>query len=492
MEDEEDELEDKLEDPPECLPTSLTKLRTNSTKDGPEFVRHFFAKSRLHHIGTWRTTFQQKATEFQAKYKGPPVTRSAASSSDRVILHVDMDCFFVAVAIRGRPELEKVPVAVAHSEKAGSSEISSCNYLARAKGVGAGMFMQSAKELCPELVVLPYQFDAIERVSFQIYDIFFSHTPYVQAVSCDEAFLEFGSGTDGMKMAKMIRQEIFEQTGCPASVGVSFNVLLAKLSSKKAKPDGIYRIADTHDAEEFMQSLKISDLPGAGRKTGEKLETLGVEDVGQLVTKTKVELVQLLGKATGEMLYNFARGIDTRPLSMEANTMRKSVSAVVNFGIRFEKWEDATVFLMALGEELSHRLRSLNVRTKCLTLLIKKRAEGAPIEPSKFMGHGVCDNFSKSQVLSQPTDDEVAIGKVCIELLRQFNFPSEELRGVGVQATKLESEAPSSNKRSGQLFKAWLRDSTTKEQDESEGKSEDEPTRNDFAATSFSQINMAC
>ncbi|POM72821.1 DNA repair protein REV1, partial [Phytophthora palmivora] len=168
---------------------TTAKVRTNSTKDGPEFVRHFFAKSRLHHIGTWRTTFQQKAAEFQAKYKGGPVTRALVSSSDRVILHVDMDCFFVAVAIRDRPELEKVPVAVAHSGNAGSSEISSCNYLARAKGVRAGMFMQTAKELCPELVVLPYQFDAIQRVSFQIYDIFFSHTPYVQAVSCDEAFL---------------------------------------------------------------------------------------------------------------------------------------------------------------------------------------------------------------------------------------------------------------------------------------------------------------
>ncbi|KAG6954777.1 hypothetical protein JG687_00011600 [Phytophthora cactorum] len=272
-EEEEDEL-DVPEDPPASPPPQLTskkssnttlKLRTNSTRDGPEFVRHFFAKSRLHHIGTWRATFQQKAAEFQAKYKG--------------------------------------------------------------------MFMQTAKELCPELIVLPYQFDAIERVSFQIYDIFFSHTPYVQAVSCDEAFLEFGRGMNGMEKANTIRKKIFEQTGCSASVGVSFNVLLAKLSSKKAKPDGIFQIADSSQAEEFMLQLKIRDLPGAGHMT-----------------------------ASGEMLYNYARGIDLRPLSMESNMMRKSVSAVVNFGIRFEKWEDVTVFLMALGEELSHRLRNLKVK----------------------------------------------------------------------------------------------------------------------------------
>ncbi|OWZ24483.1 DNA repair protein [Phytophthora megakarya] len=507
-----EEDDSDLEDPPVSLLAEMnnaasSKLRTNSTKDGPEFVRHFFAKSRLHHIGTWRTTFQQKAAEFQAKYKGAPVTRAPVKSSDRVILHVDMDCFFVAVAVRGRNELEKVPVAVAHSGNAGSSEISSCNYMARAKGVGAGMFMQTAKELCPELVVLPYQFDAIERVSFQIYDIFFSHTPYVQAVSCDEAFLEFGKGTNGLEMAKSIRQEIFEQTGCPASVGVSFNVLLAKLSSKKAKPDGIYQIADPSQAEEFVLSLKIRDLPGVGYKTGVKFEALGVEDVCQLVLKSKGELVQALGKVAGEMLYNYARGIDTRRLSMASNMMRKSVSAVVNFGIRFENWEDATVFLIALGEELSHRLRNLKVQAKCLTLLIKKRAEGAPIEPSKFMGHGICDNFSKSQVLAQPTDDEVVIGKVCIELLRQMNFPSEELRGVGVQATKLVSDTPSANQRSGQLFKAWLQDSVQQsgngtlanqehesEPENDEMKTEDEQrpntNRREFAATTLSQIDM--
>ncbi|KAJ8524569.1 hypothetical protein ON010_g16548 [Phytophthora cinnamomi] len=475
-EDEEDEDgEDVPEEDPPALPpaSSTTKLWTNSTRDGPEFVRHFFAKSRLHHIGTWRATFQQKAAGFQAKYMGGPVARAPASSSDRVILHVDMDCFFVAVAVRGRPELQKVPVAVAHSGNAGSSEISSCSYLARAKGVGAGMFMQTAKELCPELVVLPYQFDAIQRVSFQIYDIFLrSHS-------------------------------IFQQTGCPASVGISFNVLLAKLCSKKAKPDGMYQIGDRSQAEEFMLSLKVSDLPGVGYKTGAKLDDLGIEEVGQVISMTKGELVRSLGKASGEMLYNYARGIDLRPLSVESNMMRKSVSAVVNFGIRFEKWEDAAIFLMALGEELSHRLRNLKVRTTCLTLLIKKRREGAPIEPSKFMGHGVCDNFSKSQVLSEATDDQNVIGTACVELLRQFNFPSEELRGVGVQATKLVSDAPSRNHKSGQLFKAWLKDSSgntaaqqksVNDQVDQETKSVEEPRpnteRRDFAGTTFSQINM--
>lgn len=431
-------------------------LRTNSTKDGPAFVRHFFAKSRLHHIGGWRQTFQQKAREFQAKYKGRALRRAPASSNDRVILHVDMDCFFVAVALRDRPDCQHLPIAVAHSENAGSSEVSSCNYLARAKGVRAGMFMHTAKQLCPELVVLPYQFEAIEKISCQIYDIFFSHTPYVQSMSCDEALLEFEASTDGVALAVRIRDEIFTQTQCSASVGISFNILLAKMASKRAKPDGIFQIRDLEQAEAFMSSRKITDLPGVGRRMTAQLEVLGLQDMPQVLSISKNDLVRHFGKTTGEMLYHFARGIDTRPLDVEANMMRKSVSAVINFGIRFETWEDSTEFLKALAEEMTKRLQSLKVKTKCLTLQIKKRQEGAPIEPSKFMGHGVCDSFSKSQVLANATDDTEVIARVSIELLRQFRFESKDLRGVGIQATKLTSTNAAASAKSGQLVRAWL------------------------------------
>lgn len=443
-----------------ALHGSTTETRSKSTRDGPEFVRHFFAKSRLHHIGNWRSTFQQKAADFLSIYKGPAIRRKPPTSSRRVILHVDMDCFFVAVAVRERPELQDVPVAVAHSGKSGgTSEISSCNYLARAKGIRAGMFMQAAKELCPDLVVLPYKFEEIEQVSFQIYTIFFSHTPYVQAMSCDEALLEFGSGTDGMAKAKLIREEIFAQSRCPASVGISYNILLAKLASKQAKPDGMFQIDSPEHAEPFLFSLAIRDLPGVGRRMSAKLAEMGLEDIQQLRSLFKGELVHNFGKTTGEMLFNFARGIDHRPLSIESNMMRKSVSAVVNFGVRFQNWDDATAFLMALAEELENRLQSLKVRTQCLTLLIKKRREGEPVEPWKYMGHGVCDNFSKSQVLAEPTDDDQAIGKVCIELLRQLHLPTSDLRGVGIQATKLVGESTATGgKKTRQLFKNWLSD----------------------------------
>ncbi|DBA00259.1 TPA: hypothetical protein N0F65_007903 [Lagenidium giganteum] len=432
-----------------ATPTSEQPKRTNSSRDGPAFVRHFFAKSRLHHIGTWKTTFQQHATAFRAKYKGPPIKRAKPTSNDRVILHVDMDCFFVAVAIRNLPEFQNVPVAVAHSENAGSSEISSCNYLARAKGVSAGMFMHRARVLCPELQVLPYKFEEIQQVSFQIYDIFFSHTPHVQAMSCDEAFLEFGAGTDGMAIAQQIRDSIFMQTKCTASVGISYNILLAKLATKQAKPNGMFKIGSPSDAEPFLLSLGVRDLPGVGRSKTAKLEEHGIQDILQLRGLTRHELCESLGQSAGDMVLNFARGIDTRQLSIEASMTRKSVSAVINFGIRFDTWEDAKTFLMALAEELSARLASLGVMTKNLTIQIKKRREGQPVEPTKYLGCGICDNFSSSWIFAEPTSDANVIGRTGIELLRRLHLPPPDIRGVGLQATKLVFDAgTASSKRS--------------------------------------------
>lgn len=472
--------------------------KTNSTRDGPaKFVRHFFAKSRLHHIGSWRTTFQQKAAEFQSVYKGERIRREPPTSSNRVILHIDMDCFFVAVAVRERPDLDGKAIAVAHSGNAGSSEVSSCNYLARDKGVRAGMFMQSAKQLCPELVVLPYNFSAIEKVSLQIYNIFFTHTPHVQAISCDEAFLEFSSSTNGFEKAKELREHIFSETRCAASVGVSFNLLLAKLASKKAKPDNIFKITTPDDAKAFMLSLKIRDLPGVGRHMGYKLEELGVESIQQLLPLSKTELQRHFGKSSSEMLYNYARGSDYRPLSTEANAMRKSVSTVVNFGIRFDTWPEVIEFMTALSEELGSRLRSLRLRTKCITILVKKRQEGQPIEPIKYMGHGICDNYSKSHIVANATDDPGIIGATCTEMLRQLRLPITDLRGMGIQASKLVSTAAvQTGSVSGMLIQKWLAEvpateTKTKGNDDEEtkGSSPRENRVSGFYDVSLSQID---
>mgnify|MGYP001155945527 CR=1 FL=1 len=116
-------------------------------------------------------------------------------SSLRCPPYVLQDCFFASVCTRDSPHLQSVPVAVAHSDTDGS-EISAANYAARAFGVRSGMWMKQARKLCPQLHVVPYQFQKFEEVSKQLYSILFSWSAQVQAVSCDEAFLDLSDAPD--------------------------------------------------------------------------------------------------------------------------------------------------------------------------------------------------------------------------------------------------------------------------------------------------------
>ncbi|PRQ48702.1 putative DNA-directed DNA polymerase [Rosa chinensis] len=102
------------------------------------------------------------------------------------------------------------------------------------------MFVRDAKALCPHLVILPYDFEAYEEVTNRFYDILHKHCRKVQAVSCDEAFLDvtYLEGVDMDMLASIIIQEIFETTGCIASAGIARNMLMARLTTRTAKPDG--------------------------------------------------------------------------------------------------------------------------------------------------------------------------------------------------------------------------------------------------------------
>lgn len=195
--------------------------------------------------------------------------RAPLNNSSRLIIHVDMDCYFASVPLLKRPDLQNRPVVISHSSAAGYSDVSACNYPARALGISNGMSMLRAKSLCPDLCVLPYDFDGYERVSQAIFRLFYSLPMLirVQPVSVDEAYLEFPSNLNGLAVAKYIREQIFEVTGgCPSSAGVSYNILLARLATKKAKPNGQYEIKEG-DVMKLLEHMKLSDMPTVGWST---------------------------------------------------------------------------------------------------------------------------------------------------------------------------------------------------------------------------------
>lgn len=431
------------------------RMRSSSVVN-PEFLQQYYRESRLHHLSTWKAELKaQLQAAAKEKTESQAGQKKRAWRARRYILHVDFDCFFAAVSTLKHPELNGKPVAIAHGTGTGS-EIASCNYVARSHGVKNGMWMKGALQACPELQVLPYDFPAYEDASHKFYSAVLAIDGVVQSVSIDEALLDITSscleagGTDGRgisegsvyreqlkadEIAQGLRDSVKATAGCAVSVGIGGNTLLAKIALRKAKPAGQFQLKP-EAVLDFIGNLTVQDLPGVGYSLGTKMEDLDVKFVKDIRDISREKLLSSLGPKTGARLYDYARGIDRTEVGNEI--LRKSVSAEVNWGIRFVSQAQAEDFVQSLCAELHRRLVENLVKGKQLTLKVMRRAADAPLEPVKHLGHGKCDVFNKSIILGISTNTKEVLGKETVSMLRGFNISPGDLRGLGVQMTKLE------------------------------------------------------
>ncbi|XP_072269443.1 DNA repair protein REV1 isoform X2 [Pyxicephalus adspersus] len=504
------------------LPTKAASPQLPKTADS-NFISDFYSHSRLHHIATWKCEFTEFVRDLQSQSNGifPGRERlkkmktgacgSGPPKCQNCIIHVDMDCFFVSVGIRHRPDLKGRPVAVtsnrgsakvpsreganhqlemeyyqnrilkSKTEKEQSAEsnvdcdlqngldqgsckrdnpipvqkndmdldtsqlslaeIASCSYEARQAGVRNGMMFGKAKQLCPDLQVVPYDFDAYKEVSMTLYRTLASYTHDIEAASCDEALVDITEIIAETKLtpdevASAIRAEIKEKTLCSASVGMGSNILLARMATRKAKPDGQYHLKPDQ-VDDFIRGQLVTSLPGVGRSMESKLASINVKTCGDLQNLSMSKLQKEFGPKTGQMLYRFCRGLDDRPIRREKE--RKSVSAEINYGIRFTQVSEAEAFLINLSEEIQKRLETAKMKGRKLTLKIMVRKAGAPIEPAKYGGHGICDNIARTATLEQATDNAKVIGNEVLKMFHSMKLNVSDMRGVGLQMHQLVS-----------------------------------------------------
>lgn len=244
----------------------------------------------------------------------------------RKIIHVDMDCFYAAVEVRDNPSLKGKAVAVGGRTKS-RGVLTTANYEARKFGVRSAMPTSRALRLCPDLVLVPPNFQKYREVSRIIREIFMEYTPLVEPLSLDEAYLDVTDCTlhsqSATLIAKEIRQRIFETTGLMASAGIAPNKFLAKVASDWRKPNGQFTIAP-HQVSEFVKDLKLSKIPGVGPKTYQKMEAKGYRTCLDLQKFEKTEMFQKFGK-WGLQLFHLVRGEDFR----EVKVSRKRTSLSV-------------------------------------------------------------------------------------------------------------------------------------------------------------------
>ncbi|XP_010538632.1 PREDICTED: DNA repair protein REV1 isoform X2 [Tarenaya hassleriana] len=435
--------------------TAVCSKRRHSTLEDPNFVENYFKSSRLHFIGTWRKRYRKRFHGSSDGLKSTDSGHNAVGSPKKTaFIHIDLDCFFVSVVIKNCPELQDKPVAVCHSDNPkGTAEISSANYPARAYGVKAGMFVRNAKDLCPQLIIVPYNFEAYEEVADHFYDILHKHCRKVQAISCDEAFLDVSDldDVDPEILASMIRKEVFETTGCSASAGIGSTMLMARLATRTAKPAGQFHIP-SDKVDEYLDQLPVDVLPGVGYVLKEKLKKHNIQTCSQLRLVSKDSLQKDFGMKTGEMLWSYSRGLDHR--SVRTVQENKSIGADVNWGVRFRNQQDIQHFLQCLCKEVSLRLQGCEMLGRTFTLKIKKRRKDAA-EPAKYMGCGDCDNLSRSITVPVATDDVEVLQRISKKLFGSFFLDVKEIRGVGLQVSKLES-VDSSKRGSTRTLESYL------------------------------------
>ncbi len=239
----------------------------------------------------------------------------------RTIIHIDMDCFYAAIEVRDHPELIGKPVGVGGSS--GRGVLTTANYEARKFGCRSAMPVFMAKQLCPELVLMPVRFEVYREVSSQVRAIFARYTELVEPLSLDEAYLDVSHRAEsGSALATEIRRRICEETGLTASAGIAPNKMLAKIASDWNKPNGQLEIRP-EDVDGFMKGLRVERLQGVGKKGRDELKQIGVETCAELQGFSKLELAERFGK-WGLELYERCRGRDEREVKFER--VRKSLS----------------------------------------------------------------------------------------------------------------------------------------------------------------------
>jgi DNA polymerase-4 len=287
----------------------------------------------------------------------------------RKIIHVDMDAFFASVEQRDDPSLRGLPVAVGGSS--GRGVVAAASYEARTFGVRSAMPSVQALRLCPDLIFRRPRFDVYKQVSQQIRAIFLEHTPHVEPLSLDEAYLDVTEDIKGIgsatRIAEIIRARIRAETGLTASAGVSYNKFLAKIASDQNKPDGLCVIRPGEGAQ-FVAALPVRRFHGVGPRGAEKMARLGIETGADLRAKDIAFLRQHFG-SQADYLFRAARGIDLR--RVRADRPRKSVGGERTFETNISTGPVLRETLDTIIDIVWDRIERADARGRTVTLKLR-------------------------------------------------------------------------------------------------------------------------
>jgi len=289
-------------------------------------------------------------------------------STDRQIIHMDQDAFFVSVEVRKNPELMGKPVIIGSLSDRGV--VASCSYEARKFGLHAAMPARMARMLCPHGIWIRGNMDEYSKASNEITEILKENVPLIEKASIDEHYIDM-TGMDRhfgtLLYAKELRAKVMRETALPISFGLSVNKTVSKMATNECKPNGELNI-EKAVVQPFLNPLSIRKIPGLGEKTFIKLSDMGIKRIFELSQVHPEYMNSILGK-NGIWLLQKAKGIDDSPIIPYLE--QKSIGTQTTFKNDSIDLVSINYLLTSMVMELAFELRQKKKQTACVTVTVR-------------------------------------------------------------------------------------------------------------------------
>ena len=276
----------------------------------------------------------------------------------QTILHSDMNSFYASVEMMLNPDLKGKAIAVCGSTEDRHGIVLAKSEKAKKYGVKTGMVNFEARQRCPELILVPPQYDQYLMYSKLAHEIYYRYTDQVEPFGMDECWLDVTHSVvgSGLAIAEEIRQAVREELGLTVSIGVSFNKIFAKLGSDMKKPDAI-TVISPDDFKEKVWPLPASDLLYVGRSTEHKLSGFGIHTIGELAA-TPPEMLKRWFGVNGIKLWHYANGTDnSRVMYKDFVSPVKSIGHGITCVADLKNEEEVYRVMLELSQDIGHKLR---------------------------------------------------------------------------------------------------------------------------------------
>lgn len=341
----------------------------------------------------------------------------------KVIVHIDLNAFFVRAEEIKDPTLEGKPVVIGHEGRAGI--VSTCSYEARKYGVHSGMPTFEAKKLCKNLIIIHGDYRYYSVLSKSFFDFVRKYTKIVEVASIDECFADFTLPLKGVrnpiKYFEKFQQDLYKETKLKCSLGIAPTKFLAKMGSDLKKPMGI-TVIRRRDLETILYPIAIENMFGIGKKTAPRLKAIGINTIGDLkerMDNNDAQLTSLMGKFN-LVLKDWINGYGSDEVTVEPEDL-KSIGHSSTFMHDTDEVSEIREMFSILSEKVAERANYERKMGYTIQIVVKT---------TEFK------SFNKSITLESPTNDARVIFENAF-MLYEKNFKRLLIRLVGITLQNL-------------------------------------------------------